>query len=255
MDSFLSYVGGKSLLCDKIIPLIPQHKCYVEVFAGAAWLLFRKPPSRIEILNDINGDLTTLYRCVKNHLDELVRYMRWLLVSRDEWERFRKEDPSTLTDIQRSARFFFLLKNSFSSKLDFSSFRVSSTGLPTFNLLRIEEVLSEAHTRLARTYIENRPFQNIVQRFDRCETFFYLDPPYYGCENYYGRGIFAREDFDELNGILRKIKGKFILSINDHPEIRRIFDGFKVESVSTKYSVGNNNNQTVKELLIRNFEG
>ncbi len=81
--SFLSWLGGKSLLADKIVPLMPPHHCYVEVFAGAAWLLFKKPESRVEVINDINLDLVTLYRVVKNHLDEFVRYLRWILVSRE----------------------------------------------------------------------------------------------------------------------------------------------------------------------------
>ena len=86
--SFLSWMGGKSRLADTIIPLIPAHRCYVEVFAGAAWLLFKKPESKVEVINDINLDLVTLYRVVQNHLDEFVRYLRWILVSCEEFARF-----------------------------------------------------------------------------------------------------------------------------------------------------------------------
>lgn len=107
--SFFGWVGGKSQLTSTIIPLIPEHQCYVEVFAGAAWLLFRKPQSKTEIINDINGDLVCLYRVVQNHLDEFVRYFRWALISREEFERLKSVPPETLTDIQRSARFYFLV--------------------------------------------------------------------------------------------------------------------------------------------------
>lgn len=253
MDSILSYVGGKSLLADKIIPRIPEHHAYVEVFAGAAWLLFKKPPSKVEIINDINSELVTFYRCVKEHLDELIRYFRWLLVSRDEFERFRSIDPSTMTDIQRAVRFYYLLKNSFSSKLDWASFRVSATQGPTFNLTRLEEAFSNAHIRLARVFIENKPFEYILNRYDKPGTFFYLDPPYYGCENYYGKGIFSREDFNLLNGILQGIQGRFILSLNDRQEVREVFSTFKIQRVSTRYSVGAGDNGKVSELLISNF--
>jgi DNA adenine methylase len=78
----------------------------------------------------------------------------------------------------------------------------------------------------------------VIACFDRLETFFYLDPPYYGCENYYGDGMFSREDFTKLNGILKTLKGKFILSINDHPQTREIFKGFKILKVKTKYAAG-----------------
>jgi DNA adenine methylase len=254
MKSFLAYVGGKSLLADRIIKKIPSdHECYCEVFAGAAWLLFKKEPSKVEIINDINSELITLYRCVQNHVDELVRYMRWLLISRDEWDRLRKVKPETLTDIQRAVRFYFLLKNSFSSKLDFSSFRVAATGRPTFNFLRLEEQFAEAHLRLSGVYIENKPYQYIIERFDKPATFFYIDPPYYDCEDCYGKGIFSKADFETLNDLLKAVKGRFIMSINDTKEIRRIFRGFEIEPVKTTYSLAAKGVSTAKELLVRNY--
>jgi DNA adenine methylase len=106
----LAWVGGKSKLTSTIIPLIPAHQCYVEVFAGAAWVLFRKEPSKVEVINDINGDLITLYRVIQNHLEEFVRYFKWSLVSREEFDRLQRVDESTLTDIQRAARFYYWLK-------------------------------------------------------------------------------------------------------------------------------------------------
>lgn len=255
MRSFLSYLGGKSLLAPKIIPLIPEHECYVEVFAGAAWLFWMKPESKIEILNDINSDLVNLYRCVKNHLVELVRCMQWTLTSRDEYNRFKMQDPSTLTDIQRAVRFYYLLKNSYASKLDFNSFNISTTHRPRLNLLRIEQELSEAHMRLGDVYIENRHYKDVIERFDKPHTFMYLDPPYAGCEDYYGKGIFSPEDFNDLAGILSKCQSKFIMSINDTPEIRRIFAQFNIREVPTTYSAaGGDKRSKVVELLIMNYK-
>jgi len=136
--SFLSYLGGKSLLANKIIPLMPAHTCYCEVFAGAAWLFFKKEPSRVEIINDINSELVTLYRVVKLHLEEFIRYLKYILVARDEFERFKKEKPETLTDIQRAVRFYYLLRVGFNSRVDEKpSFSISSQKCSPFNLLRI----------------------------------------------------------------------------------------------------------------------
>lgn len=255
MKSFLNYMGGKSLLAEKIVRRIPEHTCYCEVFAGAAWMLFKKEESKVEIINDINVDLVTLYRVVKHHLDEFIRYLRWILVARDEFERFKKEVPETLTDIQRAVRFYFILKNSFSARLKKPSFSISTVRLSGFNLLRIEEELSAIHLRLARVYIENKHYEDLIACFDRPETFFYLDPPYYGCENYYGDGIFLRKDFGKLSAILRGLKGKFILSINDRKETREIFDGFKIATVRTRYSGGawTGKCKHVTELLISNY--
>lgn len=257
MKSFLAYMGGKSLLAKKIVTKMPKHDCYCEVFAGAAWLLFKKDEavSDVEIINDINLDLVTLYRVVKHHLEEFIRYFKWILVARDEFYRFRKEDPETLTDIQRAVRFYYLLKLGYAARVKDPSFSIATTSRPRLNLLRIEEELSAVHLRLSRVYIENRPYEVVIDRFDKPETFFYLDPPYYGCEDYYGPGIFSREDFLKLRDILIGVKGKFILSINDVDEIRMLFKDYCIEQVETSYSAaGANHKKRVTELLIGNFD-
>ena len=251
--SFLSWMGGKSLLTDKIIPLMPEHHCYCEVFAGAAWMMFRKEPSKVEIINDINSDLVTLYRVVQNHLEEFVRYLKWILVARDEYDRFMMQDVATLTDIQRSVRFYYLMKTGYGARLKNPSFSVAATRPSNFNLLRIEEELSAAHLRLSRVYVENRPFSKVIERADKPDTLFYIDPPYHGCEDYYGNGIFGREDFTKLRDQLAGIQGKFIMSINDVPEIRELYKDFLILEVATRYSVANGKNTPVVELLILNY--
>lgn len=254
MKSFLSYLGGKSKLTGKILPLIPKHICYCEVFAGAAWMLFRKEESDVEIINDINSDLVTLYRVVKLHLDEFIRYFRWILVAREEFERFKTENPATLTDIQRAVRFYFLLRTGYGAKVSGQSFGSNATRRSSLNLLRIEEELSEAHLRLSRVFIENLPWQRILERFDKPTTFFYLDPPYYGCEGDYGKGLFSRSDFGTMRDLLRGVKGKFILSLNDRKEVRELFKDFRIDSVSTTYTAGGaDKKKAASEVLIRNF--
>jgi DNA adenine methylase len=256
MNSFLAYLGGKSSLSRKIIPLIPEHHAYVEVFAGAAWLLFRKPPeiSSSEIINDINKDLITLYRVVKNHFEEFIRTFKWLLISRDEYERLKSLPAESLTDIQRAARFYYLIRLNYGARVDSFNFSVSYQRRPHINLLRIEEGLSEAHIRLSNVFVENMPYQNIIERYDRPETFFYLDPPYYDCEKFYGKGIFSKEDFLKLNEMLSVVKGKFIMSINDVDAIRQLFKGFRFEEVGVTYSISSNKERKPsKELLIMNY--
>jgi DNA adenine methylase len=254
MKSFLSYLGGKSLLVNKIIPKIPEHTTYVEVFAGAAWLLFRKEESKVEVINDINTELVTLYRVVKLHLDEFVRYLRWLLVARDEFERFKLEKPETLTDIQRAVRFYYLIRVGYGSKVVSQAFGSNATRRSAFNLMRIEEDLSEAHLRLSRVFIENTSYEKVFSRFDKPGTFFYVDPPYYGCETDYGKGLFSREDFGKMRDILAGIKGRFILSLNDRKEIRELYKGFSIETVRTSYTAaGGHKRMEASELLIMNF--
>jgi len=255
MKSFLSYLGGKSILAGQIINKIPEHTCYCEVFAGAAWMLFKKDESEVEIINDINNNLITLYRVIKLHLEEFIRYLKWVLVSREEFERFKAENPESLTDIQRAVRFYYLLKNGYASKIDNPYFAVSAIKKPAFNLLRIEEELSMAHLRLSRVYIENMHYQKCIEKFDKEKTFFYLDPPYYNCENYYGKNIFFKEDFIKLKDLLKALKGKFIMSLNNTKEVLEIYKDFNIEEVKTRYSTSNLNNHSknVTEILIRNF--
>ena len=250
----LAWVGGKSKLTATIIPLIPPHKCYVETFAGAAWVMFRKPESKVEVINDINSDLVTLYRVIQNHLEEFVRYFKWSLISRDEFSRLQAVPAETLTDIQRSARFYYLLRNAFGAKIVGQCFGIASTSKPRLNLLRLEEDLSEAHLRLSRATIENLPYEQLIKRYDSKDTFFYCDPPYWDCENDYGKGLFSKEDFTNLRDLLAKCQGKWLVSINNVPQIRELFKGYEFKEVQTSYSINKGETKPVTELLISNYK-
>jgi len=162
------------------------------------------------------------------------------------------EKPETLIDVQRVARFYYLLRSGYGAKLTGQTYNVNTTRGPNINLLRIEEELSAAHMRLSTAYIENMPYERLIKRFDKTHTFFYIDPPYYGYENDYGKGVFEKEDFPRLNTLLRAIKGKFIVSLNDTKETRDLFKGFKIEKATTTYSVAANKKKKANELLIMN---
>lgn len=248
------WMGGKYLLSKQVVSRIPEHQCYVEPFSGAAWVFFRKDRSKVEVLNDINTDVVTLYRVIQNHMEEFVRYFKWVLPSRNEFQRLLKVDPSTLTDIQRSVRFYYLQKSSFAGRATGNlTWGTAATQPPRINLLRIEQDLSDVHLRLSRVYIENENYSDVINRYDRDKTFIYLDPPYYGCEDYYGKEIFSRDDFQKLSDQLSAIQGKFLLSLNDTPEIREVFRQFEIETVNTRYSCNAERNIKVTELLIRNY--
>ena len=248
------WIGGKYKLAKTIVARLPEHQCYVEPFAGGAQVLFRKPPSEVEVINDVNGDVITLYRVLQHHLEEFLRWFKWALVSRDEFKRLLKSDPSTLTDIQRAARFYYVQKSAFAGRISGNpTFGYATTRPPKLNLLRIEEELSAAHLRLSRCYIEQLPYADIIARYDRPKTLFYLDPPYWDCENYYGKGIFSRDDFTKLAMILANINGQFLLSLNDTPGVRELFAGFEIQKVQTQYSLSRAGTKKANELLISNY--
>ena len=113
----------------------------------------------------------------------------------------------------------------------------------------------QIHWRLARVYAENKAFRDVIRCYDHRHTFFYLDPPYYCIKVY--RFNFEQGDFGRLAEVLGGLKGKFLMSLNDHKEVRRIFKGFRIQAVPTKYSSMNprhKGRETARfELLIRNY--
>lgn len=230
------WIGGKSRLAKQILPLFPEHVCYVEAFAGGAALFFRKEPAKSEVLNDINGDLVNLYRVVQHHLEEFIRQFKWSLVSRQMYAWLNITRPETLTDIQRAARFYYLQRQGFGGKIESRTFGTATTSPPKLNLLRIEEDLSQAHLRLAHATIECVPWEECIRRYDRPHTLFYLDPPYWGTEGY--DVAFGLEQYDRMADLARTIQGKMIISVNDIPEMRRAFEGLQISSTEIRYTVG-----------------
>jgi DNA adenine methylase len=254
VNPIIPWLGGKRRLADKLIPLFPPHECYVEVFCGGAALYFLRPiPAHTEVINDINGDLVNLYRVVQHHMEEFVRQFKWAISSRQIFKWQQAVNSETLTDIQRAARFYYLQQHAFSGKVVSQHFGTATTG-PAINLCRIEENLSAAHLRLAGTYVENLPWLECVKRYDRPHSFFYLDPPYWQTEGY---GVdFGFEQYEQMAEFMRTCKGKVMVSINDHPDIRRAFGGFTMMGLDIKYSIGSTHGQpgVSKELVITNWD-
>ncbi|WP_416053144.1 DNA adenine methylase [Cupriavidus basilensis] len=250
----IPWLGGKRRLADKLLPLFPAHECYVEVFCGGAALYFlRQVPAPVEVINDINGDLVNLYRVVQHHLEEFVRQFKWAISSRQvfKWQQMTKAE--TLTDIQRAARFYYLQHHAFGGKVDGQNYGTATTA-PMVNLLRIEESLSAAHLRLAGTNVENLTWQECMRRYDRLHTLFYLDPPYWQTEGY---GVpFSFGNYQEMAQLMRTCKGKVMVSINDHPDIRAVFEGHHMMGLDIKYSVANaqGHPQASQELVITNWK-
>ena len=233
----IPWIGGKRRLAPLLLERFPAHTCHVEPFCGAAALFFAKDErSKVEVLNDINGDLVRLYRCLQHHLEEFVRQFRWALVSRAMFDWTRSTPPETLTDIQRAARFYYLQKLTFGGKLESQTFGTATTSPARLNLLRIEEELSAAHLRLAGVTVEHLPWQDCVRRYDRPHTLFFMDPPYWQTAGY-GVG-FGWDQYEQLAEQLASLKGRAIVTLNDHSDVRRAFAAFQQERVDISYTVG-----------------
>lgn len=250
-----SWPGGKFRLAKTIIPLIPEHDCYCEPFAGAAWILFKKPPSRVEILNDINNDLVNLYRVVREKPDALMEKFSLALKSRQEFEYLKNMDASGLDDVERAYRFFYVFSLAFGGKLNPPFFCIrSDKPWGHFNFRTIQDRLALAHARLVNVNFECLDFGKFIVRYDRPQAFFYCDPPYVGTENYYGRDFYTMADLIRLAEILGRIQGKFLLSINDCDYARELFAGFNMRKVSVSYSINMDRPGDGAELLISNYD-
>lgn len=253
MDSFFGWLGGKKLLRDKILEEFPQEevKKYVEVFGGAAWVLFRKicPGSKcLEVYNDINSDLVNLFRCVKCHCSEVQKELSFMLNSREQFADYRAQMAGGgLTDIQRAARFFFLIKESFGSKYKHFA---SSSGK---NVVDIIPYLTEVQQRLKRVVIEHKDFADLIQFYDSSTTLFYCDPPYYGAERDYNVP-FTIHDHIRLRDSLKGLTGRFILSYNDNDIIRQMYKGYNITTISRSNNLSNGVRKSAyKEIIIKNF--
>ena len=250
------YLGGKRNLARRICALIETipHAAYVEPFVGMGGIFLRrkKKPTK-EVINDLSGDVATLFRVLQEHYPYFIDMLRWRITSRAEFERLRALPPERLTDLQRAARFLYLQRLAFGGKVSARTFGIARERPARFDITTLEPMLAEVHERLAGVDIEQLPYAEVIRRYDAPATLFYLDPPYWGCEQDYGDG-FTRDDFAAMADQLVGIQGKFVLSINDTPGAREVFDRFHIEAVETTYTVGHRGAVKAGELIVSNFE-
>ncbi len=230
----LAYVGGKRRIARHVVALIPDHTTYVEPFAGGAQVFFHKPRSRIEVLNDLDGEVVNFLRVCQRHPEELTRLLRLQPASRQIFMWHHDQAPDLLTDIERAARFFYLQKNSWGGHRVRQNFRYCITKPPNYNPETLPEALNAAAERLAQVQIEHLAYEDILNRYDRPTTFFYCDPPYVGVDLY--QHNFSDEQFIGLAAKLRSLKGRFLLSINDCPKAREWFADFHRREIAFTYT-------------------
>ncbi|SNS87554.1 DNA adenine methylase [[Luteovulum] sphaeroides subsp. megalophilum] len=254
------WIGGKRNLARRICAILDRTPCltYAEPFVGMAGIFLRRSSRpRAEVINDRGRDVANLFRILQRHYPQFLDTLRFQLTTRAEFERLVATDPGTLTDLERAARFLYLQRTAFGGKVSGRNFGVSSHRPGRFNLTTLEPMLEDLHSRLAGVIVECLDWADFLARYDRPETLFYLDPPYWGSETDYGRDLFGRDDFGRMAEQLGRLKGRFLLSINDVPEIRAIFGRFRIAEVTTTYSLSGSakgNGAARPELLVSNWD-
>lgn len=252
MDSFISWIGGKKLLRKAITERFPESESYdryIEVFGGAGWVLFSKDlHAKCEIFNDIDSNLVNLYRCLKYHREALEKELQYTVHSREVFMDCKQQlNMSGLTDIQRAARYFILIRSSFGS--DRKSFKTATSCI-------VDKIgdFPKVQERLNRVVIENKDFEDLIKVYDRPSALFYLDPPYHTTEKYYNCD-FGEKDHIRLRDCLQQIKGKFILSYNNDEFIKDLYKEYNIEEISrnNNLSINRGTGREFKELIIKNY--
>lgn len=282
----VSRVGNKTAILHILYALFPpKYGRFIDVFGGSGSVLLGNPEiCPFEVYNDFDRNLANLFRCMKERTMAVIRELGFChLNSREDFIAIRRffeneqfddkylSEELRLTqimfppleakeltemrkritldyDVRRAAMFLKLLRFSYSSS-------GKSYASQPFDLRRLFGLISQLQERMANVVVENQDFETLIKHYDRPDTFFYLDPPYFSTEDMYEVG-FGWEDHVRLRDTLKSIKGKFLLSYNDCEEIRKLYNGFSVfdfartHSMAQRYEAG----KEFKELLIGNYD-
>lgn len=286
MKTPVSRVGNKSSILNILYAVFPlQYGRFVDVFGGSGSVLLGKEQvDSFEVYNDYDRNLVNLFHCMKERTMATIREIGFCnLNSREdfnsvkkffEFEKFKDDfyrEELLLTelmfpppeanelneirtritkdyDVRRAAMFLKLLRYSYSSGC-------KSFASQPFDIRKLFELIKQLENRMANVVVENQDFETLIKHYDRQDTFFYADPPYFSTEDMYAVG-FNWNDHVRLKDTLSKIQGKFLLSYNDCPEIRELYKGFsmldfsRTHSMAQRYEAG----KEFKELLISNYD-
>jgi DNA adenine methylase len=224
--SLVPYFGGKQALVSQLMAMIPPHVSYVEVFGGGAALLLNKPRSDIEVYNDIDSSIVNLFEAIRDNPDQFLERAEYLVYSRELFERWADEirakqwpaDPA-----ERALRYWYVLRCSFAAHPEkgWAFSRDDDRQRPQSlhnNLLAIKTI----HERLKLVEIDNLDFRSLIKNRDAPTTMFYLDPPYLEADAY-ASGDFTLQDHRDLADALMHVEAKWLMTIGDHQEIRRLY--------------------------------
>ncbi|WP_039230661.1 DNA adenine methylase [Clostridium haemolyticum] len=262
MNSPIKWVGGKRNMRKELVAIMPEHFQYVEVFAGALWVMLEKEPCKLEIINDINDDLINFYKVIQDETryKELINRLYFMPKSRELFDECdtKIKNKEYKDEIDHALMFYYLLKLVFGGRFDRvkKSFCVPNDGRKNINYEKFPEEFLELHERFKDVYIEKQDYKYILDKYDREDGLFFLDPPYLDTtEHNYGVS-FGLEEYKILKDKLSKLKGKWILTCNDKPELRKLFKEFNIKDNEVHYSVSGKSNacKKYKELIITNYK-
>lgn len=247
----LTRVGGKTKIAGDIVKRIPPHKTYVEPFVGGGSVFFKKEPAEVEVINDKDRDIAGFYKGVKSVRAEDIKKIN-MSPSRERYNRLLKLKPRTPKE--QVEKTLYLNKRSWAGKMGEGNYA------PSFEkrdkdrgVMHLKQNAHEYQQRLKNVKVYNRDFEPVIKQYDSKNTFFYLDPPYYNVS----KKIYVHEDVTpvQVHNTVKGIKGKFLLSYNNVPEVRKEFKDYNIKTIKQTYELrGGDNKQPVTELLISNYK-
>jgi len=258
----LPYIGGKFHITKEIIARMPEHITYVEVFGGAGWVLYVKPPSQIEVYNDINSDLVNLFLQIRDNFKKFKEKAYWVLSSQ---EIFNTSNYMVEKDkILRAIKFAIKITMCFSG-IETTTYRYAVTSIKRNNWLCFYDRLHKIRERLTNVNIENLDFEDCIRRYDSENTFFYCDLPYFKetkKDIKYYTFEFSKEDHKRLAEKLNAVKGKVLVSYYYNPSIeilypksKWIYENIKKIKHSKILKKTDKKEKSYREeLFIRNYE-
>lgn len=262
----IPYIGGKSSLSNWIISNFPENykeNTYCEVFGGGGWVLFKKERSNLEIYNDLNSNLVNLFKVIRDNYNEFQHRAEWSLHSREMYIEAREKikDDKFMNDLEKAMHYALSRVQAFSGNGGWG-YQVTAEKISSGKWLPFLKRLQYINARLKKTQIECLDFEKVIAKYDSKNTLFYLDPPYVNAEHYYNVGAvnFAKEDHERLAKVLKKIKGKFLLSYYDNEHVLKLYSKYNIQKKETiKSSLGSTRalkdrkRPNATELLIKNF--
>ena len=238
LTSPIKRAGGKRRLLPQILPLIAErpHVCFVEAFGGGLSVTLNKPRSKVEVINDLDGDLANFYRVARFHAPELRRQMRGQVNSRALFQAARRA-PEHETDVHRAARYWFLNACSFGADGDsFGVVKTQGGGAGTRWPSKLAR-LADLHARLDGVIVENVTWERLFKIYDGPATLWFLDPPYVGGS----QKAYSPWTLDQMTAFrdaVRALKGRWIVTVGGTPEMQELWAGHPQQVVSRSLNIG-----------------
>tara|TARA_R100001480_G_scaffold151465_1_gene152795 strand:+ start:328 stop:1158 length:831 start_codon:yes stop_codon:yes gene_type:complete len=255
----IPYYGGKYELSKILVPLIPHHERYIEVFAGGLSMFFRKTKARWNVLNDIDSNIVNLYMCVIEKHDELVERLFWLPKSRELFLDFRGEIKENkqieIPDPKQAAKYFYCIRNSF-NKLVHTPFSMNKDMNKNW-----DKEFKYSRVALGGSTIENLDFETLFDKYEpRKDDYWYLDPPYIIAteKGSYYMNNFTVEDHTRLRDCVNRIDqagGRFMVSYDYREEVKELYKDYNIQTLNMKYSGATKKarDKKRKEYIIMNY--